>query len=102
MSNFSAKGSGNFTAKKVAKPICFFCDAPAAQSVCIMGDFNGWNPTSHPLQRQTDGHWLAHIELCHGHHFYLLVVDGKPMLDPRAQGVSRNDKGERVSLIGIS
>jgi len=29
-------------------------------------------------------------------------VDGALMLDPRAQGVTRNDKGERVSMVPVS
>jgi len=29
-------------------------------------------------------------------------VDGKPMLDPKAQGVARDHQGEKVSLIAVS
>jgi len=29
--------------------------APNAESVCVMGDFNGWNPESHPLGPRWDG-----------------------------------------------
>ena len=29
--------------------------APNARSVCVMGDFNGWNPDSHPLAPRWDG-----------------------------------------------
>ncbi|PYK57671.1 MAG: hypothetical protein DME21_16850 [Verrucomicrobia bacterium] len=36
-------------------PINFFCAAPEAQSVYLIGDFNDWNRTSHPMERQTDG-----------------------------------------------
>lgn len=31
--------------------------APAAQQLWLMGDFNGWNPTSHPLARVGNGVW---------------------------------------------
>ena len=30
------------------------------------------------------------------------MVDGQLTLDPRAQGVTRNEKGERVSLLPVS
>jgi hypothetical protein len=29
-------------------------------------------------------------------------VDGQLTLDPRAQGITRNDQGERVSLVPVS
>jgi len=39
--------------------INFFCAAPNALSVYLIGDFNDWNRTSHPMERQTDGFWLT-------------------------------------------
>ena len=42
-----------------------FCDAgvvfrvwaPNARQVCLAGEFNGWNETSHPMERLPDGTW---------------------------------------------
>lgn len=68
----------------------------------VVGEFNNWSPEVHPMKRQPDGNWLAQIELNHGHHAYMFMVDGKMTLDPRATGITRNEKGERVSLIGVS
>ena len=31
--------------------------APHAQSVAVMGDFNGWNDSDHPMQLLSDGGW---------------------------------------------
>lgn len=90
------------TPKKVSKPVNFMCVAPQAQSVCLVGDFNGWNELANPLRRMPDGAWMATVELPHGHHRYVFLVDKQPHLDPRAQGVARNDKNERVSLIAVS
>jgi hypothetical protein len=45
---------------------------------------------------------MTSIPVHHGHHRYVFLVDGKPMLDPRAQGIARNDQNERVSLIAVS
>jgi 1,4-alpha-glucan branching enzyme len=67
-----------------------------------MGDFNGWNPEAHPMQRQPDGAWLLQVPLHHGHHQYRFLVDAKPVLDPRASGVVRDRNGERASLIAVS
>ena len=80
----------------------FICNAPQAQSVALVGDFNKWNPHSHPMQKQTDGAWFKTVELKHGHHRYSFLVDGVLTLDPRAQGITRNDQNERVSLIPVS
>ncbi|WCJ57887.1 isoamylase early set domain-containing protein [Fontisphaera persica] len=90
------------TPQKVKKPVNFLFVAPQAHSVTVCGDFNDWNPTSHPLKRMPDGAWMATIELAHGHHRYVFMVDNTPHLDPRAQGIARNDKNERVSLIAVS
>ena len=91
-----------YSAKKMAKPINFICIAPTAQQVSLTGDFNGWDPEATPMQRQSDGTWLVQVAMHHGHHHYLFLIDGKTTLDPRAQGIARNQKGERVSLMAVS
>ena len=96
-------GSGNrYSAHKNTKPTNFLFLAPDAKSVSIIGDFNNWSPNANPLQRQPDGGWTAQIALKHGHHRYVFLVDGVPTLDPRAQGIARNDQNERVSLMSVS
>lgn len=82
--------------------INFFCRAPEAKSVCLIGDFNEWQPTSHPMKRMPDGGWMIRVELPHGHHQYQFLVDGKPTLDPNALGTVHDERGETVSLIAIS
>jgi 1,4-alpha-glucan branching enzyme len=91
-----------YSAKKMAKPVNFVCLAPDAKHVTLTGDFNDWSPDAHPLKRQPNGAWFIQIPLNHGHHHYRFIVDGKPMLDPRAQGVARDLQGEKVSLLAVS
>ncbi len=86
----------------MAKPINFFCFAPEAEQVSLVGDFNDWQPGAHAMRRQPDGSWNLQVALHHGHHQYRFLVDGKPMLDPRATGVARNAQNERVSLLAVS
>ena len=88
--------------KKVIKPVIFLCMAPHARQVYLVGDFNNWEPTSLPMVRQPDGGWRLEVHMGHGHHQYLFSVDGVHTLDPHAQGVARNKKGERVSLVPVS
>ena len=98
-----AFGAANrYSAKKMAKPINFFCLAPQARSVSLVGDFNGWQPEAHPMVRQPDGSWHIVVPLHHGHHHYAFLVDGQATLDARATGIARNDRNERVSLISVS
>lgn len=95
-------GTARYSAKNILKPINFYCNASNATGVFIVGDFNDWNPTAHPMEKQFDGSWFTQLQLNHGHHHYLFLVDGKPMLDPRAQGVGRNEMNEKVSLLAVS
>ncbi len=99
---FNSNGNERYSAKAMAKPINFLCIAPEAQEVRVIGDFNDWNGDSHAMKRQFDGSWSMQIDLHHGHHRYQFLIDGKPSLDPRANGVVRNEQNERVSLIAVS
>ena len=102
MDNVQHKGTTRYNAKGMTKPVNFLCIAPEAHEVAIIGDFNNWESGKHLMNRQIDGSWSAQIDLHHGHHRYQFVIDGKPTLDPRANGVVRNEANERVSLIAVS
>ena len=91
-----------YSAKRNIHHVDFFCDAPGASHVCLVGDFNGWDPTATPMHRGPDGRWAVSLELHHGHHQYLFIVDGEPKLDPHAAGIARNERNGRVSLIAVS
>ena len=91
-----------YGARRTLRGMNFICVAPQAQSVSLVGDFNKWNHAANPMKRMPDGAWLVMVELAHGHHRYAFLVDGNLTLDPRAQGVTRNDQGERVSLLPVS
>ena len=80
----------------------FFCHAPEAKRVSILGDFNNWNPNATPMVRLSDGQWMASLELRHGYHRYVLLADGKRMLDPNAGGRTRDSQNQPVSLVAIS
>lgn len=80
----------------------FIYQAPQALSVRLVGDFNNWRESANPMKQMSDGAWLLNLELKHGHHRYAFLVDGVLTIDPRGQGIARNDQGERVSLIPVS
>lgn len=91
-----------FSVRVIAKPVNFYYAAPRAKSVNLAGDFNKWDPSSLPMERRNDGWWFLQVPLRHGHHQYRFLVDGRPMLDPHATGVARNDRDEEVSLVAVS
>jgi 1,4-alpha-glucan branching enzyme len=91
-----------YGAQQTLRALNFICNAPQAKSVSLVGDFNEWNPAAHPMKQMVDKAWMITMELKHGHHRYAFVVDGQLTLDPRGQGITRNNKGERVSLVPVS
>ena len=90
------------SARKDGKGTRFVVFAPDARAVHLTGDFNDWDPSAHPMKRQPDGAWMAQVPLNHGQHHYRFLVDGKPVLDPRAEAVGRDHVGAKVSVIAVS
>jgi 1,4-alpha-glucan branching enzyme len=88
--------------RRTTKPVNFYFAAPSAQSVYLTGDFNGWDPTTHPMRRRVDGWWFIEVQLRHGHHRYRFLVDGHPVLDPQSTGIARDEHNEQVSLVAVS
>ena len=88
-----------YSARNSVKPVSFFYNAPGAKIVQITGDFNHWHPS--PMRRSVDGWWFAQLQICHGHHQYRFLVDGKPVLDPHATGTTRDANNDRVSIIAV-
>ena len=101
--NYTQTGPGiRYSARRNVHHVDFFCDAPGASRVCLVGDFNGWDAAATPMQRGPDGRWAVSLELHHGHHQYVFLVDGEPELDPHSAGTAHNERNEPVSLIAVS
>jgi 1,4-alpha-glucan branching enzyme len=91
-----------YAARRTTKPVNFYFAASTAQSVYLVGDFNGWDSTSHPMRRREDGWWFIEVQLRHGYHRYRFLVDGKPVLDPQSTGTAHDEQNEQVSLLAVS
>ncbi|HQC42447.1 MAG TPA: isoamylase early set domain-containing protein [Verrucomicrobiota bacterium] len=102
LSQYRFDRNDRYSAKRSIQAHNFSVSAPQAKTVCLVGDFNQWNPSAHLMTRKPDGFWTIQIPLHHGHHRYQFLVDGIPTLDPLAQGIVRNEKNERVCLVAIS
>jgi hypothetical protein len=99
---FYRNSSHPFMRTGTTKPVNFYYVDPSAESVYLVGDFNSWNPTSHPLRRREDGWWFIEVLLKHGHHQYRFLVDDNPALDPKSIGTALNEWNEPVSLVAVS
>jgi 1,4-alpha-glucan branching enzyme len=64
--------------------------APQAQRVSIAGDFNQWNPSSHPLQRDIKGTWRISLDLKPGKYEYRFLLDGEWQNDPNCDSFVEN------------
>lgn len=72
--------------------------APGAQQVSVIGPFNGWNPTAHPLKSTAEGDWVTTIYLPPGRTLYCFWVDGMAWLDPNDDGRLPNSWGSKYSV----
>ena len=76
--------------------------APTASTVSVVGDFNGWNPTSLPLRRSADGRtWEVEVPLAPGRYAYSFVVDGALARDPSAPQALDEDLGTTNSVVMV-
>lgn len=83
-------------------PVRFSLDAPAATTVSIVGDFNGWNPVALPMRRSADGvRWEVDVVLPPGRYSYAFVVDGRLSPDPRAPRAASDDFGMPNSVLMV-
>ncbi len=68
--------------------------APHAEAVSVIGDFNQWEKTAHPLTRDEAGNWNGHVpEAREGHAYqYALCHHGTTFqrVDPRALKVTNS------------
>jgi 1,4-alpha-glucan branching enzyme len=86
------------TATEKVKKTEFSLSAPKAHRVCIAGDFNQWDPSSHPLRIHDKGIWGISIALPPGQYEYRFFVDGEWQNDPKCSSFVENPFGTSNSL----
>jgi len=81
----------------------FVLEAPRAESVTVVGDFNAWDESRTPLERDsTTGVWSALVDVHPGRHVYAFLVDGKTWtLDPNAPRTKDLDYGTAQSVLMV-
>jgi 1,4-alpha-glucan branching enzyme len=78
--------------KLVAGGAIFEYENADAKKVSLVGDFNGWSPTSDPMKDENgDGSWTLFYPLKPGRYAYKFVVDEKRWLADPANPISEPD-----------
>jgi hypothetical protein len=77
----------------------FVLDAPDAEQVCLVGNFNGWSVCDTPLERTADGSWSTTVRLPEGRYEYMFVVDSEWRSDPRAALVIDDGFGNENAVL---
>ncbi len=75
--------------------------APEAQKVCLVGDFNNWDPEKYPMRKFKSGICKKKVKLKPGCYEYLFVVDGEWCTDPENSNRKVNVFGTENSVIEI-
>ncbi|GAB4545096.1 MAG: hypothetical protein Kow0063_39010 [Anaerolineae bacterium] len=81
--------------RKVAR-VTFTLPAGArSEAIYLVGDFNNWNPRSHPLRRDQGGRWTLTLDLewRRAYQFRYLRQDGEWMYDSQADAFVFNQRG---------
>jgi len=79
----------------------FVLNAPEAQEVFVVGDFNGWNPEGYKMRRFKGGVFKKSVKLKPGRYEYLFLVDGQWWSDPANPCRCANPFGHENSVVEI-
>ncbi|HUK82741.1 MAG TPA: protein kinase [Verrucomicrobiae bacterium] len=80
----------------------FSIKAPGATQVFLAGQFNNWDSTATPMRKETNGEWIATMQLPPGKHQYKYVVDGKWIPDPDNPDRVDDDRGGFNSVVTVT
>jgi len=83
------------------KEVTFEYDDPNAGEVSVAGEFNGWDPAAHPLEKGGDGVWRATLEIEPGTYEYKFVVDGTWVEDPANPETVSDPYGGKNSVLMV-
>ncbi len=72
---------------------------PNAKSVYLVGDFNNWNTSATPMERNSEGLWSVIIPLSPGKYQYKFFVDGRYEQDP-TNPITEGPYGNSVIKVG--
>lgn len=73
-----------------------------AGNVSVLGDFNGWDPTAHPLKKRSNGTRSVSVELPAGEYrFKYCTAEGEWFCDPQVADTVDNEFNSTDSLLRL-
>ena len=88
--------------KPKRRRVTFTLEAPKANKVILMGDFNKWDAQIHPMKKNRSGVWEKITMLLPGRYEYRFLVDGQWWNDPKNDQVCPNCFGTQNNVMVIS
>lgn len=83
------------------KRVRFTLNAPDADEVMLVGDFNNWDLNSTPMRKGRTKVWGKDMVLKPGRYEYKFVVDGQWISDPDNDNATVNSFGSQNSVVEI-
>ncbi|MCD6294915.1 MAG: glycogen-binding domain-containing protein [Deltaproteobacteria bacterium] len=83
------------------KRVTMTFEAPDAETVSLMGDFNQWNAKKHPMKQVEHGVWRKIIVVPPGRYEYRFMVDGRWRNDPANNQTRANCFGSTNNILGV-
>ena len=88
--------------KDKRRRVTFTLEFPLAGEVVLMGDFNQWNPKTHPMKKDKAGLWKKNTLLYPGRYEYRFLVDGHWRNDPNNHRTCLNSFGSYNNIIIVT
>ncbi len=93
-----AKSKQTFQRRKIK----FSLKAVDAKEVVLTGDFNNWDPKTHPMKTDGNGLWDKTVMLPPGKYEYKFLIDGDWKEDPQNDQTCPNCFGTQNSILNLS
>ena len=84
------------------RKVTFSLENTDANEVFLMGDFNEWNPKTHPMKSNGNGTWVRDVKISPGEYEYKFLVDGQWKEDPQNEQLSPNCFGTYNNIINVT
>lgn len=88
--------------KSKKRRITFSLNADKSAQVALVGDFNNWSQTSHPMKKNKKGVWEKILMMEIGRYEYKFLVDGHWQSDPQNKQVCRNCFGTINNVLMVT
>ena len=104
MSKIKSKNKPSIKTNRTMKRrrVMFSFESNQAKEVILLGDFNNWNPKTHPMKSKGNGSWERTVIIPPGRYEYKFLVDGKWAEDPRNEQYSSNCFGTCNSVLNVT